>query len=169
MKLYEISEQYQSLLDAIASGEIPDEAIADTLAAVEGEFDDKADNVACAIKSLLSEKEAIKAERDALDERMKLKQHKADKLTEYLKEQMVLSGRLKIETPRNVLKIFKKAPSVEIESDAAFIAFAEENDLKNLLTYKPPVPSKTAIKAILQDGAELPGVQLVSGQRLAIK
>ena len=41
MYLYELTDEYLKLLDAIDAGEIPDEAIEDTLAGIEGEIDEK--------------------------------------------------------------------------------------------------------------------------------
>lgn len=169
MKLYEISADYQRFQEQIESGEIPEEAIADTLEAIEGEFDDKVDNIACIIKSLLAEAKEIKSERDALDGRMKQKQKTADRLTKSLKDEMLFSGRTKVETPRNVVKIRNNPPSVEIENEEDFISFAQANELDNLLSYSQPKPNKTAIKDVLKDGVELPGVRLVKGKRLDIK
>ena len=62
MKLYEIANDYLALLQAIDEGEIPEEAIADTLEAIEGEIEFKADNLACVLKTLNAEVSAIKAE-----------------------------------------------------------------------------------------------------------
>ena len=50
MNLYEISADYQRFQEQVESGEIPEEAIADTLEAIEGNFDDKVDSIACIIK-----------------------------------------------------------------------------------------------------------------------
>ena len=85
MNLYEISVDYRRFQEQVESGEIPEEAIADTLEAIEGNFDDKVDSIACIIKSLLAEAKEIKSERDALDGRMKQKQKVADRLTKTLK------------------------------------------------------------------------------------
>lgn len=115
MNLYEISADYQRFQEQVESGEIPEEAIADTLEAIEGNFDDKVDSIACIIKSLLAEAKEIKSERDSLDGRMKQKQKTADRLTKSLKDEMLFSGRTKVETPRNVVKIRNNPPSVEIE------------------------------------------------------
>ena len=65
MKLYEISSQYNQFLQAVENGDIPIEAVSDTLEAIEGEFEDKADNIACLIKNKEAEMLAIKAEKDA--------------------------------------------------------------------------------------------------------
>lgn len=169
MNLYEVSVDYRRFQEQVESGEIPEEAIADTLEAIEGNFDDKVDSIACIIKSLLAEAKEIKSERDALDGRMKQKQKAADRLTKSLKDQMFFSGRTKVETPRNVVKIRKNPPSVEIDNEEDFISFAQANALDSLLSYSQPKPNKTAIKDVLKDGAELPGVRLVEGNRLDIK
>lgn len=168
MKLYEISETRLRFLEAIESGEIPEEAIADTLAGIDGEFDEKADDIACFIKSLLSEAQAISAEAETLADRAKAKKNKADKLTEYLYQQFKLSGKTKLETVRNVLAIRKNPPSVQITKDDDFVVWAKINN-PDLLTIKDPVPNKKEIKIALQGGAELPGVELVQGEKLAIK
>ena len=169
MNLYEISVDYRRFQEQVESGEIPEDAIADTLEAIEGNFDDKVDSIACIIKSLLAEAKEIKSERDALDGRMKQKQKVADRLTKTLKDQMLFSGRTKVETRRNVVKVRNNPPSVEIDNEQDFISFAQENELDSLLNYSQPKPNKTAIKDILKDGAELPGVRLVGGKRLDIK
>lgn len=168
MKLYEISETRLRFLEAIESGEIPEEAIADTLASIDGDFDSKADDIACFIKSLLSEAQAIKTEVDTLSERAAAKKRKADKLTEYLYQQFKLSGKTKLETARNVLAIRKNPPSVQLVSDDDFVSWAKANN-PDLLTTKEPVPNKKEIKIALQGGAEIPGAELVQGEKLAIK
>ena len=44
MKLHEIGQAYQYFLDQVEEGEIPEEAISDTLDAIEGEFKEKAED-----------------------------------------------------------------------------------------------------------------------------
>ena len=168
MKLYEISNTYKSFLDAVESGEIPEEAITDTLAGIDGEFEDKADNIACYIKSLLSEAQAIKNEVDILIERADAKKHKAERLTDYLYQQFKIAGKTKMETPRNVLQIKNNPPSVQIADADSFTQWAKGN-ASNLLAYKEPLPDKKAIKQALQDGQQIPGAELVRGDKLAIK
>ena len=63
MNLYEISVDYRRFQEQVESGEIPEEAIADTLEAIEGNFDDKVDSIACIIKSLLAEAKEINEKR----------------------------------------------------------------------------------------------------------
>lgn len=169
MNLYEINQTYKAFLDQIASGDIPEEAIADTLEALDGEFDEKADNIACYIKSLLSDAQAIKAEQDALSERATAKKHKAESLQNYLYQQFKARGKDKLETPRNVLKIRKNPPAVQIDDEAAFLSYAKDHGDLSFIKIKDPEVNKTAVKDWLKGGNEYPHAQLVSGEKLTIK
>ena len=62
MKLYELTNDYLALLDAIDNDEMPEEAIADTLEAITASIEDKADSIACVLKNLDAEIVAIKTE-----------------------------------------------------------------------------------------------------------
>lgn len=168
MTLYEIAQDYQIFLEQIEAGEIPEEAVEDTLDSMAGEFREKADQIACVIKNLRAEAAAIKEEEAALYLRRKAKETRADRLSEYLKIHMLTMGIPKLETSRNQLKISKNRASVKIDHIPEFVQWAQEH-ADNLLTYKAPEPSKTKIKEYLDAGGELPGVQLDQGQSLQIK
>lgn len=168
--LYEIKEQYETLLNAIAEGEIPEEAITDTLESVESEFSEKADNIACYIKSIYAEAEAIKEEAAVLTERAKIKEHKAEKLKEYLLSAMKAFKKDKIETSRNVIKVGICPPSVFIasENESKFIVWAKNNN-KNLITEKSPSINKTEIKKLLKNNEEVPYCTLIQNDKITIK
>lgn len=166
--LYEISDQYAAFLSAVESGEIPDEAIADTLAGLDGDLEDKIDNIACIIKQLTAEAEAIKAERDALGERQQAKAHKADRLKDYIRQSMVLAGKKKIETARNRVSIGKPTPRVDITSIDALRAAP---DVWKPYDYgKETNVDKAKLKELLQAGTVVPGAVMQEGTpRLTIK
>ena len=65
-ELYQLTQQYQTLLGMIEDGDIPEEAIADTLESLTGEIEDTVDSVACIVKQLAAEAEGIKGEETAL-------------------------------------------------------------------------------------------------------
>lgn len=166
MTLYEISDTWQEVLDAIEDGTIPEEAIGDTLEAVEGEFRDKADNLACYIKSLSIDARAIKDEAKQLAERARAKETKAKRLEDYLFDCMKYLELTKVESSRNKIQIMKKAPSLTINDE--FIKWAEKTDV-SFLTYANPVPNKTNIKQALKDGKDIPYVMFEGFERLSIK
>ena len=169
MTLYEINQTYQEFFDKVESGEIPEEAISDTLESLDGEFEDKADNIACYIKSLLSDAQAIKAESDALLERAKAKKAKADRLMDYLYQAFKIRKKDKLETKRNLLKIRKNPPAVQIDNEAAFISWAKGWKETNFLVPHESTVDKTAVKNALKAGEEIPHAKLVSGEKLTIK
>ena len=147
MTLYEISSQYQHIINLMDNEEIPEEAIADTIESIQAEFNDKADNIACVIKNLKAEAESIKAESKRLAERAKAKENKIEYLKAYLSSAMQVNNIDKIETVRNVIK-FSKSSAVETSDN--FIEWAETN-AKDLLRVKTEA-DKTTIKSAIQEG-----------------
>ena len=167
MKLYEIAADYQRFIEAVENGDIPEEVIADTLESITAELEDKADNIACLIKNLTAEAEAIKAEEENLANRRKSKENQVKRMKEYLSEVLQKSGFSKLETARNKIT-FRKSESIGIEDETEFIKWAEEyNDI--FLTYKQPTINKTAIKKALADGVEVVGVSVETKQNIQIK
>lgn len=186
MKLYELSNQFTELFDNFEDidnytpgddEEIPDldafkEALRmawfDTLTGIEAEFDDKAENIACYIKSLSAEVKAMKAEEDALKRRRKAMEKSVERLKGYLLGSMLAIGRSKIDTPRAHLSVRNNAESIVIDDTVGFIGWAEENAVE-LLKYAAPEIRKTDAKKLLQAGEELPFAHLTRTQSLTIK
>ena len=166
--LYEISAQYASFLSAVESGEIPDEAIEDTLAGLDGDLNDKVDNIACLIKQLSAEADAIKTERDRLAERQQIKVHKAERLKDYIRQAMALSGKKKIETARNCVSLGKPGQRVEITNLDALRG--TESVWKPYDYGKEANVDKAKLKELLQAGNLVPGAVIEDGApRLTIK
>jgi hypothetical protein len=165
MKLYEIANDYLALMQAIDDEEIPEEAIADTLEAITGEIEVKADNVACLLKNIDADVKAIKEEEKRLAERRKAKEKAHERLKQYLSDVLQRTGINKVETARNSIS-FRKSESVEV--DESFIAWAVEYR-DDLIKFGEPTADKTAIKKALKDGAKIVGAQLVVNQNIQIK
>ena len=167
MKLYEISEKYLSFLNLCESGKTPPDAVADTLSAIEDEFDQKADNLACMIKNLKSEANAIKIEVAVLEKRKIQKEKTIDNLRNYLISQMKIIQKEKFETARNKVQIRRNPESVQVAPD--FVKWAEESGNKKFLKFKPPEPDKTAIKEALKNGVIFSFAELIQTERIDIK
>lgn len=158
MTIYEINEQILNCID-LETGEIID---IDKLNELELEKDAKIENVACWIKELKAEAEAIKAEKLALAERQKVAENKAESLKKWLA--YALQGE-KFKTAKCSVS-FRKTESVEV-TDEGLSNLMKEHD--ELLTYKAPEPNKTKIKQALKDGLNVAGVQLVQNTSTIIK
>lgn len=164
MKLYEIKDLYIKFADMVESGEIAEDTIADTLESIDGEFEDKVDNIACLIKTWLAEAEAIKSEEARLKERRERKERQAENLKAYLSVTMLFLGKAKIETPRNVVS-FRKSTSLQISDEAWFMEKYPEL-LKTEI--KTSIPKKE-ITDLIKSGSELVGAQLIEKQNIQIK
>lgn len=166
--LYEVGSNYKAFLDALEAGEIPDEAVEDTLGAIDGEFEEKIDSIACIVKQLDADATAIKAEKDKLSERQALKEHQRDRMKDYIRQAMALVGKNKIETPRNKVSIGKPAKSVVI-TDLHILKNCQEA-WKPYDYGKPTNVDKAKLKEILQAGKLVGGAELRDGApRLTIK
>ena len=158
MTIYEINEGILNCIDP-ETGEIID---IDKLNELELERDAKIENVACWIKELKAEAEAIKAEKLALAERQKVAENKAESLKKWLA--YALQGE-KFKTAKCSVS-FRKTESVEV-TDEGLSNLMKEHD--ELLTYKAPEPNKKAIKDALKDGLSVQGVRLGCNTSVIIK
>ena len=158
MTIYEIDQAIMECVD-IETGEIIDTEQLDKL---QMERDAKLENVACWIKDLKAEAEALKNEKQALAERQKVAENKAESLKKWLA--YALQGE-KFKTPKCAIS-FRKSEAVEV-TDEGLNNLMKEHD--ELLTYKAPEPNKTAIKQALKDGLNVEGVQLVQNISTIIK
>ena len=158
MKLYEIDNAILECID-LETGEIIDTEQLDKL---QMEREKKLENVACWIKDLKAEAEALKNEKQALAERQRVAENKAESLKKWLA--YALQGE-KFKTPKCAIS-FRKSEAVEV-TDEGLNNLMKEHD--ELLTYKAPEPNKTAIKQALKDGLNVEGVQLVQNTSTIIK
>lgn len=153
MKLYEIDEAILNCID-LETGEIIDTEQLDKLTM---EREAKLENVACWIKELKAEAEALKAEKMAFAKRQQVAENKMESLKKYLA--YALDGQAFKTTRASVT--FRKSQSVEI----ADIYKLDENYLR----YKEPEADKTAIKEAIKQGKTVAGATLVENTSVIIK
>ena len=64
MTIYEISEQLNAFVESVELGDIPEEAIANTLEALHLEFESQAEELACTYKNVEAEIKAMEIEKN---------------------------------------------------------------------------------------------------------
>ena len=160
MRLYEIDQAIMDTIDQ-ETGEILDSARLDEL---QMERTAKLEGVACWVKNLEAEADAIEKEKKALMQREKAARNKAESLKRWLAD--ALQGE-KMTTAKTAVS-FRRSEAVEFANQDLFVVWASEAH-NELLTYKQPEPNKTMIKQMLKAGGKLPGVQLVERQNISIK
>ena len=157
MKLYEIDNAIYECVNE--DGEVIDQ---EKLEELQMERDKKIEGIACWIKELAAEANAIKEEKLKLEERQKVAENKVKSLKSYLA--YALQG-ANFRTAKVSIS-FRKTESVEVTPDGLENLKAMRDDL---LTYKAPEPNKKAIKDAIKNGLSVVGVQLVQNVSTIIK
>ena len=152
----EIDEKIMGTVD-METGEIIDIEMLDKL---QMERDQKIENIACWIKNLESDAEALKAQKQTFADRQKVAENKVASLKKYLSE--YLAGE-KFSTEKVAIS-FRKSESVQINDIYAIAEFDS-----NYLKYEEPKADKTAIKKALKEGVVVPGAELIQGNNIQIK
>lgn len=143
--LYELSNDYLKVLDMMDDENQEEQVILDTLEAIEGEFDYKAESMAKIIKQFKAEAEAVKAEIDRLAARKKSFENKAEFFKSVLFQNMKSTGKQKIKTPLFTISVAKNGGKAPLK-----ITGSIEDIPEKYLIPQDPVPDTEAIRALLE-------------------
>ncbi len=160
MKLYEINEQIEALLNDVdpETGEINfDPAALDELMLAREE---KLESIALAIKNIAADVNAIAQEIRTLTERKRVLENKAESIKGYL--QNALAGS-KFSTPKVAIS-YRNTKSVEI-NEAKFW----DNPVPAQFIREKKEPDKTAIRDALENGVKIPGAEIVTKTSMTVK
>lgn len=153
MKLYEINEKILECVDA-ETGEILDFEKLDEL---QIEKETKIENIALWIKDLDAEAKALKAEKQAFEERQKAAEKKVESLKQYLS--YILEG-TNFKTTKAIVN-FRKTQKVDVPD----VYKLDENFLR----YSEPTADKVAIKKAIQAGETVEGASLIESVSVTVK
>lgn len=163
--LYELTGQYQYLLYLMEDPEVDPQIIEDSLEAISGDIEAKADGYAKVDLELASESAALKVEIDRLSARKDAIDNNRKRLKENLKNAMILMHTPKIKTDLFTFNIQKNPPKVVIDRMA-------DIPLQFLIHQDPKVDT-AAVKKSLQNPEEAPiweGIaHLEQGESLRIR
>lgn len=151
--LYDIDERIQTLIDE-ETGEITD---IEALERLQLERTEKCENIALAIKNAVADAAAYKAEKQAFEKKQKTAENKVESLKKYLA--YALNGE-SLKTSR-VQCVLKKSKSVNI-IDLSKLP-------KEYLRYSEPTADKTALKAAIEAGTIIDGVELVEKENIIVR
>ena len=160
--LFEINSNIMAAWDAAIdpeTGEVDETALA-LFESLQIERDAKIENIACWIKNLKSDAEALKAEAKNMADRAKAAERKADSLKRYLAA--ALHGE-KFQSARAAISWRK---SVSVEVDEAEVENLPEQYIRRKVSVEA---DKTAIKDALKAGEILEGCRLVESNNISIK
>lgn len=140
----------------------------DSLTALEGEFNEKAENVAVYIKNLTADINEMKAEEKRLKSRRVSAENQVERMKKYLINSMQAIGVKKISMPRARITLRLNAESVVVENEKALIDWAIRHD-ETILKYQEPELKKTDIKELLRMGEKIPFARLERKESVMLK
>jgi hypothetical protein len=164
LSLYAITQDYRAAADRLAELDLPPECVQDTLEGLVGELETKAQSVVAVARNLEALAASIKQAEADMAARRKALEKRAEWLREYVLQNMQAAGIEKIECPQFRITLRTNPEAVDV-FDAAQVP------AQYLKTPEPPPPAvdKTAVKAALKLGQDVPGARLVRGSRLDVK
>lgn len=161
MTLFEINASIENAIETMfanvdqETGEVLSEDV-EMLDQLNAAKEDKIDNIACYIKNLEAEAEAIKNEAKKLNQRAKVAQNKADRLKSYLEVNL---NEEKFKSPRVAIS-FRKSKQVVVYN---------EDDLPKMYQRIKAEPDKVAIKEAILNGKKVKGADIVEKTNMVIK
>ena len=161
MTLYEMTEDYKYLLSLAEDPDTDPEVLQDTLEAMDGEIEYKADGYAKIIRQLEHDSAALDSEMKRIRNRKVTLEKNIDRMKAALKIAMEETGKTKFKTELFSFGIQKNKASVVID-DWKLLPH-------DFLKVQDPVPDKTAIYEALRDGFELNGAHLEQSTSLRIR
>lgn len=165
MKLYEISNEYQAILNTVnEDGEITDESVK-FLDELQDDFELKAISVASYIKNIEAEEKAIS---DAIEQMKKRKESLARKvvsLTDYLQYNLQTLSITEIKSSPFFKIRLKQCP---ISVDVFDESLVPQEYRREKVTVTTSI-DKIKLKEVLSEGVEVPGVAIQRKIKLEIK
>lgn len=167
LTLYQVASEYRQAADTLAELDLDEVTLTDTLESINGDLTTKSQNVAFVIKNLEAAAQQISVAVEAMNARAQALEKRAERVREYLLQNMLMAGVQKIECPYFKLAVRDNPPKVIVD-DEKQIPMSYMTDPAP----PPPPPAKPDKKLIakaLKDGFDVPGCRLEQGKRLEIK
>lgn len=160
--LYELSQEYQDLLDALENATDDETIIEDTIAStgINERIEDKFEGYGQVISQVKADTTAVDVEIKRLTEKKRTYQNNLKRLKTALLNSMASTNTTKVKTPLFSFSI-RNTRSVEITN---------AGDLpENVLKPQEPKPDKTAIKKMIEAGQEVPGATIKLNESLMVR
>lgn len=158
MKLYELTEQYNRLLEL--AEETDAAAFQDALEHLTDSINEKAENIAHVLQQMKSDINTLKDEEKRLKERRMTLERKQEHLRWYLQQELESADIKQVKSARFTISLRNSAPKVQIIDDDLI-----PRDYK-VMNFS--IDKKT-LKEALQNGLEINGASLVQERSLNIR
>lgn len=162
--IYQLAQDYMIIMQMMEDPELDPQMLADTMEAVEGALEVKAENYAKVMKNLEGDVDALENEIKRLSSKKIAIENNIKRMKETLQLVMESTGKIKFKTDLFSFNIQNNAPSVVIDAE-------DINDIPDtFLKFKDPEPNKAAIKEAIKNGLDMSGIaHLETKQSLRIR
>ena len=147
MNLYELTSNYLTLQQMLEDPEADAQMIADTMEALDGDIEEKADNYAKVIKNMEATIIAIKSEQERLTNKKNLLEMSIKTLKKNLEASMIATGKRKFKTDLFSFSIQKNGGKAPVILDVA-----DTSELPDELVRIKEEPDMEAIRKMLDQG-----------------
>ena len=161
MTLYELTDNYRNLLEMAQNPDIDEQAIKDTLEAIQGDIEEKADGYAKVIKELDGETDKLTAEIKRLTDRKNTIQNNIAYMKQSLTSAMTVTGNTKFRTDLFSFNIQKNPPALVVDDEKAI-------PQEYLIPQEPKVDKK-AIIDFLKNGNKVPYAHIEQSEGVRIR
>ena len=165
MTIYELTDQYRQLLELAEDPDTDITVFRDTLEALDGEIEIKAEYYGRVIRELEGRAAALDAEIERMTKLKVAAKRSIMWMKEALQFAMEGTGKAKIKTDHFAFTIATNGGKQPM-----YVSDRIDDIPEDFRTYPAPVPNKDAIRAALEAGQELPFAQLQErGRSLRIR
>lgn len=162
--LFELTDDLLKLYDMASDPEIDETTLKDTIEAVDGEIEVKADGYAKVIRQMEGDIASIKAEMDRMDSRKKVLENSKDRIKKALEEAMKATGKTKFKTDLFSFGIQKNPPSLKLVDDLDVMSVPPE-----YIIWQEPTIDKKKVKEAIKAGEEFEWAHMESTEGLRIR
>ncbi len=149
--LFELVGDYLRLYEMADDPDTDPQAFFDTMEAIEGEIEDKADGYACVIAKLNGEAKAIKEQEERLYNRRMAIENNVKRMKENLQGAMELTGKVKFRTTLFNYWVQNNPVSVVLDTD-------DIDSVPSIYVKTVKDFDKTAIKDAIKNGEDMSGI-----------
>lgn len=161
MNIYDLTNEYTALLDMLEDPDVDPEVLQDTMEAIGGEIEDKADSYAKVMKVLEGDVNTLDAEIKRLGTKKQTLKNNIDRMKNTLEMAMRACEKPKFKTT-----LF----SFSIQKNPARVVISDESKIPAAYWDQPdPVINKTRIKDALKAGEQIDGATMEQGESLRIR
>lgn len=162
--LYELTEEWAAVMEMLYDDEIDERTVLDTLEAIEGEIEDKADKYAIILRIMAGDIEAIRKEETRLYARRVSLERRSKELKDRLQANLEFVGKTKFKTALFSFSVVRNGGKQPIDITGNL----DEIPGKYLIP-QPSIPDKEAIRELLKE-KEVEWAQLMPyGRHLLIR